>query len=223
MTIRVLIADDQEMVRAGFRMILDGEDDIDVVAEAADGRAAVDLAGRLRPDVCLMDIRMPHMDGLEATRLLAGPGVAEPLRVVVVTTFDLDEYVHTALQHGAAGFLLKDAGPALLLEAVRAAARGDVLVSPSITVRLLAHFSSATAPPASLAVPLTDREEEVLREVATGSSNAEIAAALYISGSTVKTHLASLQTKVGARNRVELAAFAWRTGRMADGPAPPHG
>lgn len=217
MTIRVLIADDQEMVRAGFRMILDGEDDIEVVAEAADGRAAVDLAGRLRPDVCLMDIRMPHLDGLEVTRLLAGPGVAQPLRVVVVTTFDLDEYVHTALQHGAAGFLLKDAGPALLLEAVRSAARGDVLVSPSITVRLLAHFSSATAP-AAPEVPLTDREEQVLREVATGSSNAEIAAALYISGSTVKTHLASLQTKVGARNRVELAAFAWRTGRMADVP-----
>jgi DNA-binding NarL/FixJ family response regulator len=222
MTIRVLISDDQEMVRAGFRMILDGEDDIEVVAEAADGRAAVDLAGRLRPDVCLMDIRMPHMDGLEATRLLAGPQVAEPLRVVVVTTFDLDEYVHTALQHGAAGFLLKDAGPALLLEAVRAAARGDVLVSPSITVRLLAHFSSATAP-TSPEVHLTDREEEVLREVATGSSNAEIATALYISGSTVKTHLASLQTKVGARNRVELAAFAWRTGRMADVPPPAGG
>jgi DNA-binding NarL/FixJ family response regulator len=219
-TIRVLVADDQEMVRAGFRMILDGEDDIEVVAEAADGRVAVDLAGRLRPDVCLMDIRMPHMDGLEATRLLAGPGVAEPLRVVVVTTFDLDEYVHTALQHGAAGFLLKDAGPSLLIEAVRAAARGDVLVSPSITVRLLAHFSSASATPAP-EIPLSEREEEVLREVATGSSNAEIAAALYISGSTVKTHLASLQTKVGARNRVELAAFAWRTGRMTDGAGPP--
>jgi DNA-binding NarL/FixJ family response regulator len=222
MTIRVLISDDQEMVRAGFRMILDGEDDIEVVAEAADGRAAVDLAGRLRPDVCLMDIRMPHMDGLEATRLLAGPQVAEPLRVVVVTTFDLDEYVHTALQHGAAGFLLKDAGPALLLEAVRAAARGDVLVSPSITVRLLAHFSRAPAS-TSPQVHLTDREEEVLREVATGSSNAEIATALYISGSTVKTHLASLQTKVGARNRVELAAFAWQTGRMADVPPPAGG
>jgi DNA-binding NarL/FixJ family response regulator len=216
MTIRVLIADDQEMVRAGFRMILDSEDDIEVVAEAADGRSAVDLAGRLRPDVCLMDIRMPHLDGLEATRLLAGPGVVEPLRVVVVTTFDLDEYVHSALQNGAAGFLLKDAGPALLLEAVRAAARGDVLVSPSITVRLLAHFSTPAIPPPSSVVPLTDREEEVLREVAKGSSNAEIATVLFISGSTVKTHLSNLQSKIGARNRVELAAFAWRTGRMSE-------
>ncbi len=222
MTIRVLVADDQEMVRAGFRMILDSADDIEVVADAPDGRTAVELARRLRPDVCLMDIRMPSMDGLEATRLLAGPEVEEPCRVVIVTTFDLDEYVHAALQNGASGFLLKDAGPALLLEAVRAAVRGDALVSPSITVRLLAHFnataatgSPSAADPGALPVPITEREEEVLREVAKGSSNAEIAADLYISASTVKTHLASLQTKVGARNRVELAAFAWRTGRMA--------
>jgi DNA-binding NarL/FixJ family response regulator len=221
-TIRVLVADDQEMVRAGFRMILDSADDIEVVAEAPDGRTAVELARRLRPDVCLMDIRMPSMDGLEATRLLAGPAVEEPCRVVIVTTFDLDEYVHAALQNGASGFLLKDAGPALLLEAVRAAVRGDALVSPSITVRLLAHFNATAGPgapsavaPDTLPVPITEREEEVLREVAKGSSNAEIAADLYISASTVKTHLASLQTKLGARNRVELAAFAWRTGRMA--------
>ena len=218
MTIRVLIADDQEMVRAGFRMILDDAADIDVVAEAADGAAAVALARELRPDVCLMDVRMPHLDGLEATRRLAGPEVADPLRVVVVTTFDLDEYVHTALRNGAAGFLLKDAGPTLLLEAVRAAHRGDVLVSPSITVRLLAHFSEA-APviePAQPATPLTDREEEVLRAAARGRSNTEIADELYISLGTVKTHLSSLQDKVGARNRVELAAFAWQSGRMRD-------
>ena len=128
--IRVLIADDQEMVRAGFRMILDNDPDIEVVAEAPDGRAAVDLAREVRPDVCLMDIRMPQLDGLEATRLLAGPDVEDPMKVVVVTTFDLDEYVHRAILHGAAGFLLKDAGPTLLLEAVRAAHRGDVLISP---------------------------------------------------------------------------------------------
>jgi len=217
--ITVVIADDQEMVRAGFRMILDSAPDITVVGEAADGRAAVELAGRLRPDVALMDIRMPHLDGLEATRVLAGPAVDDPLRVVVVTTFDLDEYVHTALRNGAAGFLLKDAGPALLIEAVRAAARGDVLVSPSITVRLLSHFADAAgadraAAAAQPLVPLTDREEEVLRAAARGLSNAEVAEELFISLSTVKSHLGALQEKIGARNRVELAAWAWQTGRM---------
>jgi DNA-binding NarL/FixJ family response regulator len=219
--LRILLADDQEMVRAGFRMILDSVDGMAVVAEAADGERAVELAEQLRPDVCLMDIRMPVLDGLEATRRLAGPGVADPLRVVVVTTFDLDDYVFAALRNGAAGFLLKDAGPTLLIEAVRAAVRGDVLVSPSVTVRLLEHFAAersdgpeATEPVAQPIAPLTDREEEVLRAAARGRSNAEIAEELYISLSTVKTHLASLQDKVGARNRVELAGWAWRTGRM---------
>lgn len=219
MTIRVLLADDQEMVRAGFRLILDAADDIEVIGEAADGAGAVALGRELRPDVCLMDVRMPGVDGLEATRLLAGPDVADPVRVVVVTTFDLDEYVHTALANGATGFLLKDAGPALLLEAVRAAHRGDALVSPSVTVRLLAHFSAATAPARGAdqpPTPLTDREEEVLRAAARGRSNAEIAEELFISLGTVKTHLSSLQAKVGARNRVELAAFAWQSGRMRD-------
>ena len=200
------------------RMILDDADDVEVVAEAGDGVVAVDLARQLRPDVCLLDVRMPRMDGLEATRLLAGPEVIDPLRVVVITTFDLDEYVHTALRNGAAGFLLKDAGPVLLLEAVRAAHRGDVLVSPAVTVRLLAHFGAASTVTDLLqpTSPLTDREEEVLRATARGRSNAEIAAELFISLGTVKTHLSNLQDKIGARNRVELAAFAWQSGRMAD-------
>jgi DNA-binding NarL/FixJ family response regulator len=219
MTIRVVLADDQEMVRTGFRMILEATDDITVVGEAADGRAAVDLCRRLRPDVALLDIRMPMLDGLEVTRLLAGPNVVDPVRVVVVTTFDLDEYVHTALLHGATGFLLKDAGPALLVEAVRAAARGDALVSPQVTTRLLRQLSgSAGARRAAVdpVEPLTEREEEALTLVAQGLTNAEIGERLFVSPSTVKTHLGSLQAKLGARNRVELAAWAWQSGRMDD-------
>ncbi|MFC5212738.1 response regulator [Streptomyces coerulescens] len=212
--IRVLIADDQEMVRTGFRFFLDAQPDITVVAEAADGEEAVALARRERPDVCLLDIRMPRLDGLEATRLLAGPQVADPMRVVVVTTFDLDEYVYGALRGGACGFLLKDSGPALLAEAVRAAAAGDSLVSPSVTVRLLKHVTAlrTTAAPARHAEPLTDRELDVVRLVALGRTNAEIAAELYVSLSTVKTHLSSVQSKLSARNRVEIAAWAWQHG-----------
>jgi len=213
-----LIADDQEMVRAGFRMILETQDDIEVVADVPDGVSAVRLARELRPDVCLLDIRMPGMDGLEVTKSLAGPGVADPLKVVVVTTFDLDEYVHAALSNGANGFLLKDAGPALLLEAVRAADRGDALVSPQITVRLLRHFATAnaTAPSTeSTTEALTERELDVVRAAARGLTNTEIGTELYLSLSTVKTHLAAVQAKVGARNRVEVAAWAWRTGLMA--------
>ncbi|SEP52038.1 response regulator [Amycolatopsis saalfeldensis] len=212
--IRVLIADDQEMVRMGFRMILDAQEDIEVVADVADGVSAVSRARELRPDVCLLDIRMPGLDGLEVTRQLAGPDVTDPLKVVVVTTFDLDEYVHTALRNGASGFLLKDAGPALLIEAIRAAERGDALVSPQITVRLLKHFDGGTkrrdiAPPSE---PLTTRELDVVKAAARGLTNTEIGAELYLSLSTVKTHLASVQGKVGARNRVEIAAWAWRSG-----------
>jgi DNA-binding NarL/FixJ family response regulator len=214
-TIRVLIADDQEMVRAGFRMILETQDDMEVVADVPDGRAAVTKAHELRPDVCLLDIRMPGIDGLEVTRMLAGPEVADPLKVVVVTTFDLDEYVHTALANGASGFLLKDAGPALLLEAVRAAVRGDALISPQITVRLLQHFTvPAARSSVSTNVALTEREQDVVRAVARGLTNTEIGNELFMSLSTVKTHLAAVQAKIDARNRVEVAAWAWRTGLM---------
>jgi DNA-binding NarL/FixJ family response regulator len=205
--IRVLIADDQAMVRTGFGMIIGAQPDMEVVGEAADGVEAVAMARRLRPDVALFDIRMPKMDGLEALRLLAGPGVAEPVKVVVVTTFDLDEYVHQALRNGAAGFLLKDSGPALLVEAVRAAVSGDALISPSITVRLLQHLS----PPAPSGDDggLSPREVDVVKLVARGLTNAEIATQLFISVGTVKTHLGSVQTKLGLRNRVETAAWAW--------------
>ncbi|MDX2527405.1 response regulator transcription factor [Streptomyces europaeiscabiei] len=219
--IRVLIADDQDMVRTGFRVFLDAQPDITVVAEASDGETAVRLAREVRPDVCLLDIRMPRLDGLEATRLLAGPDVADPLRVVVVTTFDLDEYVYGALHGGACGFLLKDSGPTLLAEAVRAAAVGDSLVSPSVTVRLLKHLTAQKeAVPGPEAPrprePLTDRELGVVRLVALGHTNAEIAASMFVSLSTVKTHLGSVQLKLAARNRVEIAAWAWRTGHAGD-------
>jgi DNA-binding NarL/FixJ family response regulator len=213
MTLRVVIADDQEMVRSGFRLILEASG-IEVVGEAGNGREAVRLAREQRPDVCLLDIRMPELDGLEATRLLAGPGVDRPIPVVVVTTFDLDEYVLAAIRNGASGFLLKDAGPALLVEAVRAAAGGDALVSPSITVRLFEHFAGRANPAPQPTTPLTEREEEVLRAVARGRTNAEIGAELFISLSTVKSHIASIQAKLGARNRVELASWAWMSGRM---------
>ncbi|MER7402927.1 response regulator transcription factor [Streptomyces sp. NPDC000070] len=222
--IRVLIADDQDMIRTGFRFFLDAQPDITVVAEARDGEEAVALARRERPDVCLLDIRMPKLDGLEATRLLAGPDVADPMRVVVVTTFDLDEYVYGALRGGACGFLLKDSGPTLLAEAVRAAAAGDSLVSPSVTVRLLKHVTAPRqappAPPAPsppLHEPLTERELDVVRLVALGRTNAEIAAELYVSLSTVKTHLSSVQLKLAARNRVEIAAWAWQNGHARAG------
>lgn len=218
MTIQVLIADDQGIVRTGLRMILDAQPDIEVVGEAVDGRDALELARRLRPDVCLFDIRMPELDGIELTRQLAGPDVADPLAIVVITTFDLDEYVHGALKAGARGFLLKDAGPELLAQAVRSAASGDALIAPSVTARLLSTFSdleaSSSKPAAQPLDPLTEREEEVLVTVARGRTNAEIADDLCISLSTVKSHLASLMSKLGARNRVELAMWAYETDRM---------
>ncbi|GAA1881923.1 response regulator [Asanoa iriomotensis] len=216
MATSVVVADDQEIVRTGLTMILNAQPDIEVVGEAADGDQAVELARRLRPDVCLFDIRMPVLDGIEATRRLAGPDVADPLAVVVITTFDLDEYVYAALRAGARGFLLKDAGTALLTQAVHAAARGDALIAPSVTTRLLRAFADAapSAPAPQPVDPLTDREEEVLVLVARGRTNTEIAAELYISLSTVKTHITSLMGKLGVRNRVEIAIWAYDTGRV---------
>ncbi|MGW4525448.1 response regulator [Amycolatopsis sp. NPDC004378] len=213
MPTRVLIADDQAMVRAGFRLILEGEPDIEVVGEAADGDQAVRLARELRPDVTLMDIRMPGVDGLRATELLAGAGVPDPLHVVMVTTFGLDENVHAALRAGACGFLLKDAGPNLLVEAVHAAAHGEALVSPAITTRLLAHFSRrdtrrAPAPES----PLTPRELDVVKAVASGATNDEICRSLVVSLPTVKTHIGAAKRKLGARNRTEIAIWAWESG-----------
>ncbi|MEV7225897.1 response regulator transcription factor [Polymorphospora sp. NPDC051019] len=223
MAIRVVVADDQEIVRTGLTMILDAQPGIEVVGEAADGGRAVELARHLRPDVCLFDIRMPNMDGIEATRRLAGPAVADPLAVVVITTFDLDEYVYAALRAGARGFLLKDSGTALLTQAVHAAAEGDALIAPSITTRLLTAFADAgpAAPPRQPVDALTDREEQVLVAVARGRTNGEIADELHISLSTVKSHIASLMAKLGVRNRVEIAIWAYETDRVRKGLGPP--
>jgi DNA-binding NarL/FixJ family response regulator len=216
-TIQVLIADDQENIRTAYRIILDAQPDISVIAEAADGNTAVELARSLRPDVVLADIRMPGLDGLEVTRLLAGPTVAEPIQVVVVTTFDLDEYVYTALHHGACGFILKRSGPALLTEAIRAAAAGDALISPQVTVRLLSALKStsprtcavAPSPPRHSLEPLTRRETEIARLVAHGKTNAQIAATLFLTAGTVKNHLANIQRKTNTGNRVGVAAWVW--------------
>jgi DNA-binding NarL/FixJ family response regulator len=215
MSIRVVVADDQDLVRTGLVMILGAQPDLEVVGQAADGLAALDLATRLRPDVLLVDIRMPGLDGIEVTRRLAGPDVADPMAVVVITTFDLDEYVLGALRAGARGFLLKDAGPELLVQAIHAAANGDALIAPNITRRLLATFADQTpVVPVQPIDPLTEREEQVLALVAKGRTNAEIAAELFIGLSTVKTHVASLMTKLGARNRVEIAMWAYDTRRV---------
>ncbi|WP_199808226.1 response regulator [Streptomyces sp. NRRL S-1022] len=206
-----MIVDDQAIVRTGMAMILSVEDDITVVAEAEDGVQAVALAARHRPDVVLMDIRMPRLDGLDALRALARPGALDVPRVVMVTTFDDDEYVTRALQSGACGFVLKDAGPRLLVEAVRAAAVGDSLISPAITVRLLERMMR-TPPPQGAETYLSPREFDVVRLVAQGLTNAEIAEALNITVGTVKTHLTNIQAKLSARNRVEVAVWAWRNG-----------
>ncbi|GAB1646218.1 response regulator [Krasilnikovia sp. MM14-A1259] len=221
--ISVLLADDQALVRAGFRALLDAEPDIEVVAEAGDGLAAVQLAGRTRPDVVLMDIRMPGVDGLEATRrIVADPSLAGT-RVVILTTFELDEYVFEALRTGAAGFLVKDTEPVELLRGVRAVAAGDALLSPSVTRRVIGEFAApggARNRPA--VVPqgldqLTDREREVLVLVAEGLSNDEIAARLVISPATAKTHVSRTMVKLGARDRAQLVVHAYEAGLIRPG------
>lgn len=205
--IGVVLADDQEMVRAGFQMILEAEGDISVLGVAGSGDEAVSAVERLRPEVVLMDIRMPGMNGLDATGLITA--MPDAPRVVVVTTFDTDEYLRSALQAGASGFLLKDAGPRLLVEAVRAAANGDALVSPSITVRLLGELAAGQSMTAAKH-DLSARELEIVAAIARGGTNEEIAADLFVSLSTVKTHARNISMKLGARNRVEIAAWAWR-------------
>jgi DNA-binding NarL/FixJ family response regulator len=216
-----MIADDQALVRAGFRMILDAEDDLEVVGEAADGLAAVDAARRLKPDVVLMDIRMPELDGIEATRrVLAAAGDDAAVRVLMLTTFDLNEYVYDALRAGASGFLLKDVPPEQLAEGIRVVAGGDALLAPSITRRLIQEFAAAGppagAPPKGLD-ELTARELEVFKLVARGLSNAEIAAELIVSETTVKTHVARMLMKLGLRDRVQAVVLAYEAGIAVPG------
>jgi DNA-binding NarL/FixJ family response regulator len=211
--ISVLLADDQTLVRAGFRSIPDGEPDIEVVAEAADGESAVRLTGQLRPDVVLMAIRMPGMDGLEATRRIAADG-RSGARVVILTTFDLDDYVYAALRAGASGFLVKDTEPAELVNGVRVAARGDALLAPSTTRRLIAELAARAArpDPAPRLDVLTEREREVLVLVAEGLSNGEIADRLVVSPATAKTHVSRIMTKLGVRDRAQLVIVAYESG-----------
>ena len=213
MTVRVLIADDQALVRGGFRMILEAKEDIEVVGEAGDGAEAVELVERLQPDVVLMDVRMPEMDGIEATRRIAASGSSA--RIVILTTYDVDEYVFAALRAGASGFLLKDVRPPELTEAIRVVARGDALLAPGVTRRLLDRFAGVlpddSARPADLD-ELTEREVEVLRFVALALSNAEIASRLVLTEATVKTHVSSVLRKLGLRDRVQAVVFAYDVG-----------
>lgn len=217
--IRVLLADDQRLVRAGFRSILEDQDDIEVVGEAADGEAAVSACRELRPDVVLMDIRMPGMDGLEASREIAGDEQLASVKVVILTTFDLDDYVYGALRAGATGFLVKDTEPEELLQAVRVAARGDALISPSVTRRLIAEFAGRVKgpePDPRLDV-LTEREREVMQLVAAGLTNDEIAARLVLSPSTAKTHVSRILSKLGARDRSQVVVLAYESGMVSPG------
>jgi len=210
-TIRVLVVDDQSMVRAGFRLLLSGEEDIEVVAEAKDGLEAVDQATRVRPTVVLMDIRMPRLDGLEATRrILAADDRA---RILILTTFDLDEYVYEALRAGASGFVLKDDPPEQLLAAIRTVAAGDALLSPAVTKRVIKQFTRLPRPaPPKEFDELTGREQEILRLIANGLSNLEIGHQLYISETTVKTHVTHILQKLGLRDRVQAVVLAYQTG-----------
>ncbi len=219
MSTRVLLVDDQALIRAGFRMILEAEEGIEVVGECADGTQAVDSARRLTPDVVLMDIRMPEMDGIEATRLIAGRGEGAP-RVLMLTTFDLDEYVYDALRAGASGFLLKDVPAEQLVDGIRVVAQGDALLAPSVTKRLIQEFARGavaqqSAPPEL--EELTPRELEVFKLIARGMSNAEIAAELVVSETTVKTHVARVLMKLGVRDRVQAVVLAYESGVVAPG------
>ena len=220
MTIRVVVADDQTLVRAGFRLLVDSASDLEVVGEAVDGAEAVELARRERPAVVLMDIRMPRMDGLEATRRIAADELLAGVRVLILTTFDLDEYVYQALRVGASGFLLKDTPPAELLAAIRVVAAGDALLAPGITRRLIAEFARRPDPsrvaPAALQA-LTDRERAVLGLVARGLSNSEIAQRLVVSPATSKTYVSRMLAKLGARDRAQLVAIAYETGLVTPG------
>ena len=221
--ITALLVDDQALVRAGFRMILDAEEDIDVLGEAPDGRAAIDQVRSLRPDVVLMDIRMPELDGLEAARRILADGVAgdEPPRILMLTTFDRDEYVYEALRAGASGFLLKDTPPEQLVAAIRVVAAGEALLSPSITRRVIEEFVKGTGPKPQAQFPrlddLTAREREVLGLIARGLSNAEIAKSLFVSETTVKTHVARILMKLGLRDRVQAVVLAYEAGIVTPG------
>ncbi|MEO3890762.1 response regulator transcription factor [Nonomuraea sp. B5E05] len=222
--IKVLICEDQELVRAGYVTVFSAQPDMEVVGEAADGRAAVEAARRLRPDIVVMDIRMPVLDGIEATRQLAGPGIAAPVKVLVVTTFNVDEYVYEALRAGAAGFLLKDARPAELANGVRTIVRGESLLAPAVTRTLIGHYAARlrpadTANPARQEVvrALTPRELEVLVQIAAGLSNAEIAAELSITVETVKTYVSRILMKLDLRDRVQAVVLAYRVGLVSAG------
>ena len=217
MTIRVLVADDQSMVRAGFRMLLSGETDIDVVAEASNGLEAVDLAAHFRPTVVLMDIRMPELDGLEATRRILA--VDDTARILILTTFDLDEYVYEALRAGASGFVLKDDPPEQLLAAIRIVAAGEALLSPAITKRVIKQFTRIPHPtPPRRLDDLTERERDVFRLISRGLSNAEIGRELYISDTTVKTHITHILQKLNLRDRVQAVVLAYEMGLFDTDP-----
>ncbi|MFB8760201.1 response regulator [Streptomyces nigra] len=217
--IRVLLADDQSLVRAGFRALLDAQPDIEVAGEAADGEAAVRAVRELRPDVVLMDIRMPVLDGLAATRRITGDGALEDVKVVMLTTFDLDEYVFEAIRSGASGFLVKDTEPDELLRAVRAVVDGDALLSPGVTRRLIAEFAARSKEPAAAdaLARLTEREREVMTLVGIGLSNEEIARRLVVSPLTAKTHVSRTMVKLGARDRAQLVVLAYESGLVRPG------
>lgn len=217
--IRILLADDQKLVRAGFRALLDAQDDMQVVGEAADGEEAVEMVSTLIPDVVLMDIRMPRGDGLTATRRIVEDERLAPVRILILTTFDLDEYIFEALRSGASGFLVKDTEPADLIRGIQAVAQGDALLSPGVTRRLIAEFASIRKPTVSVPAldALTDREREVMALVAAGLSNDEIADRLVVSPATAKTHVSRAMVKLGARDRAQLVVFAYESGLVRPG------